>query len=193
MYAVQELKKVLDLTYKNLNNGVYRCGFSGSREAYEKALDDVFSTLAELDERLDGRKYLVGDQLTEADVRCFPTLLRFDLAYYNFFNANRTTIRASFPHVHEYLVRLLEIPEFSDTVDMVAYPAMYGIICKWESRVAGNVLRILKVATHLMLGAARPDAPAWRRGLAGMLASPWTLLSALPGYSRVYRPSQAKK
>ena len=84
--------------------------------------------------------------------------------------------------MHEYLLRLLAIDEFNATVDMKAYPGMYGIICKYQGQVAGNVVRWLTVLTYLLLGAARPDAMLWRRALAGAISSPWRLLANLPGY-----------
>ena len=65
---------------------------------------------------------------------------------------------------------------------MKVYPGMYGIICKYQGQVAGNVVRWLTVLTYLLLGAARPDATLWRRALAGAISSPWRLLANLPGY-----------
>ncbi|EFA84934.1 hypothetical protein PPL_01927 [Heterostelium album PN500] len=80
-----EIDKINELIYENINNGVYKCGFAPTQEGYDIAFDKLFNTLELLEKRLDTNRYLLGDRFTEADVRLFPTLVRFDAAYYNGF------------------------------------------------------------------------------------------------------------
>jgi len=103
--------------YPKLNNGVYRCGFASTQEAYEEAYHGVFEMLDQLEERLASGPYLFGDELTEADIRLFVTLVRFDAAYYGLFKANKRRI-VDYPNLQAYLTRLLAIPAFSGTVNI---------------------------------------------------------------------------
>ena len=80
-----EIDRLNEAIYANVNNGVYRCGFAKSQAAYEAAYDALFATLDQLDARLSQRRYLLGAALTEADWRLFPTLVRFDVAYFSLF------------------------------------------------------------------------------------------------------------
>src|SRR5690606_35890336 len=84
-----EIDEGADLVYRDVNNGVYRCGFAGSQESYDAAFDRLFARLDWLEERLGTRRYLVGDTITEADVRLFTTLVRFDPVYVGHFKCNR--------------------------------------------------------------------------------------------------------
>jgi putative glutathione S-transferase len=112
-----ELDPLMQEIYADLNNGVYRAGFADSQEAYEQGYDDVFRRLDALEERLsDGREHLVGDRLTEADVRLFTTLVRFDAVYHNHFRCNRNKL-AEMPALWAYARRLFQLPGFGDTVD----------------------------------------------------------------------------
>jgi glutathionyl-hydroquinone reductase len=88
-----EIDAVNKLTYDNVNNGVYRTGFAKTQAAYEAAYDGVFAALDELEARLAKQRYLVGKQITEADWRLLPTLLRFDVAYFSAFKCNKRQIR----------------------------------------------------------------------------------------------------
>ena len=83
-----EIHTLNDLIYRTVNNGVYRSGFSTSQDAYNEAVEAVFATLDQLEQRLANDRYLLGNQLTEADWRLFPTLVRFDAAYYGAFKCN---------------------------------------------------------------------------------------------------------
>ncbi|MDT5103179.1 MAG: glutathionyl-hydroquinone reductase, partial [Mycobacterium sp.] len=83
-----EIDEVAKRIYTEVNNGVYRCGFSGSQDAYDAAYDRLFTALDWLTERLSGQRYLVGDTITEADVRLFTTLARFDPVYHGHFKCN---------------------------------------------------------------------------------------------------------
>src|SRR5262249_24941070 len=95
--------------YTNVNNGVYRCGFARSQAAYDEAYDALFATLDEIEARLSRQRYLVGNQITEADWRLFPTLVRFDVAYFSLFKCNRNRI-ADFPNLRNYWRGLYGVP-----------------------------------------------------------------------------------
>lgn len=99
--------------YERLNNGVYRAGFAQGQEAYDEAYGDVFAMLDKMDARLaDGRRWLMGESLTELDIRLFVTLIRFDTAYHGLFKCNRQRI-VDFPHLKAFVERALSMPEFS--------------------------------------------------------------------------------
>lgn len=112
-----EIDAVNQLVYKNINNGVYRCGFATTQEAYDGAFDALFSALDELEARLDRSRYLVGDRITEADWRLFPTLVRFDAVYYGHFKCNLRRI-GDYPNLSNYLRDLHQVPGIAETVDM---------------------------------------------------------------------------
>ena len=111
-----EIHAVADEVYRDLNNGVYLAGFAGSQRAYDRAVRRVFSRLDALSERLADRRYLVGDALTEADVRLWVTLVRFDVAYHGQFKCNRHKL-AEMPVLWAYARDLFQTPGFGDTVD----------------------------------------------------------------------------
>ena len=103
--------------YENLNNGVYRAGFATSQAAYDDAYDHVFAALDHLEETLEsGKPFVLGEQLTETDIRLFVTLIRFDVAYYGIFKCNKKQIN-DYPAISAYLQRLYELPGISETVD----------------------------------------------------------------------------
>jgi len=106
-----------DRIYPSLNNGVYRAGFATTQEAYEEAFHGVFAMLDELEAHLATRQFLVGERLTEADIRLFVTLIRFDAAYYGLFKCNLRRI-ADYPALSTYLRRMLEIPGIRETVNI---------------------------------------------------------------------------
>jgi len=103
--------------YPSLNNGVYRAGFATTQAAYEEAYHGVFAMLDELEHHLESDRFLVGDRLTEADIRLFVTLVRFDVAYYGLFKCNRKRI-ADYPALTAYLNRMLALPEIRETVNI---------------------------------------------------------------------------
>ncbi len=90
-----EMESLMKLIYTEINNGVYRRGFAGSQEAYDKAFDRLFTALDTIEERLATRRFLMGESITEADVRLFTTLARFDPVYYGHFKTNRTAARSA--------------------------------------------------------------------------------------------------
>jgi putative glutathione S-transferase len=112
--AIDELNERI---YDGVNNAVYRAGFAASQEAYEEAYDELFTTLDWLDERLATRRYLLGDELTEADWRLFVTLVRFDAVYVGHFKCNRQRID-DYAHLSGYLRDLFQEPGIADTVDL---------------------------------------------------------------------------
>jgi len=111
-----EIDEVNDLVFRDVNNGVYRCGFAGDQGAYERAYDRLFARLDWLTERLSGQRYLVGDTITEADVRLFTTLVRFDAVYHGHFKCNRQKL-SEMPVLWSYARDLFQTPGFGDTVD----------------------------------------------------------------------------
>jgi putative glutathione S-transferase len=107
---------VNDRVYNSVNNGVYRAGFATTQDAYEEAFDELFASLDWLDDRLATRRYLLGDEITEADWRLFVTLLRFDSVYVGHFKCNLRRI-ADYDHLSGYLRDLYQEPGIADTVD----------------------------------------------------------------------------
>jgi putative glutathione S-transferase len=112
-----EIDAVNQVIYANINNGVYRCGFATTQEAYERAIDALFAALEEMEARLDRARYLVGERITEADWRLFPTLVRFDAVYHGHFKCNLRRIE-DYPNLSNYLRDLYQVPGVADTVDM---------------------------------------------------------------------------
>jgi glutathionyl-hydroquinone reductase len=111
-----EIDEVNRVVYRDVNNGVYKCGFAGSQEAYERAYGRLFTRLDRLSERLERQRYLVGDTLTEADVRLFTTLVRFDAVYHGHFKCNRQKL-TEMPVLWAYARDLFQTPGFGDTID----------------------------------------------------------------------------
>ncbi|MEV5148700.1 glutathione S-transferase C-terminal domain-containing protein [Streptomyces sp. NPDC052727] len=111
-----EIDQVMAEVYEDVNNGVYRAGFATHQKEYEEACTAVFRRLELLGERLSGQRYLVGDTLTEADVRLFTTLVRFDAVYHGHFKCNRWKL-AEHPVLWAYARDLFQTPGFGDTVD----------------------------------------------------------------------------
>lgn len=111
-----EIDALDEVVYRDVNNGVYRAGFAGSQEAYEAAYERLFSRLDWLSDRLADSRYLVGDTLTEADVRLFTTLVRFDAVYHGHFKCNRQKL-SEMPVLWAYARDLFQTPGFGDTVD----------------------------------------------------------------------------
>ncbi|RUO80574.1 glutathione-dependent reductase [Idiomarina tyrosinivorans] len=108
---------VNEWVYRDINNGVYRCGFATTQEAYEEAYQALFAALDRVEGMLGKQRYLVGDQLTEADWRLFTTLVRFDAVYYSHFKTNRQRI-SDFPNIKRYVADLYATPGVADTLVM---------------------------------------------------------------------------
>src|SRR5688572_17368255 len=123
----EEIDEVAQLVFEDVNNGVYRAGFAGSQEAYERAFRALFSRLDWLSDRLADQRYLVGDTITEADVRLFTTLVRFDAVYHGHFKCNRHKL-TELPVLWAYARDLFQTPGFGDTVDFAQIKAHYHCV-----------------------------------------------------------------
>ncbi|MGI8532057.1 MAG: glutathione S-transferase family protein [Geodermatophilaceae bacterium] len=120
----EEIEEVAELVYRDVNNGVYQAGFAGEQSAYEKAYRRLFERLDWLSERLSGQRYLVGDTITEADVRLFTTLARFDAVYHGHFKCNRQKL-TEMPVLWAYARDLFQTPGFGDTTDFAHIKSHY--------------------------------------------------------------------
>ncbi|MBC96739.1 MAG: glutathione-dependent reductase [Halobacteriovoraceae bacterium] len=109
-----EINEWNEKIYEPVNNGVYKCGFASNQEAYDKAYKNLFKVLNEIENHLEDHEYLVGDQLTEADIRLLTTLLRFDAVYYIHFKCNERKI-SEFPNLYRYTLALYEREEIKAT------------------------------------------------------------------------------
>ena len=119
LYPVElrpEIDEVNDLIYANVNNGVYRSGFATTQKAYEVAVHSVFATLDLLEIRLSEHRYLIGNRLTEADWRLFPTLIRFDAVYHGHFKCNLKRI-IDYPNLYGYMCDLYCHGDIAETVN----------------------------------------------------------------------------
>lgn len=112
-----EIDEVNELTYHNVNNGVYRTGFATSQDAYEDAFNGLFGALEQLEERLDNRRYLCGERITEADWRLFATLIRFDAVYVGHFKCNKRRI-GDYPNLSNYTRELYQWPGIAEITDI---------------------------------------------------------------------------
>ena len=114
---LSEIDEVNGPIYDAVNNGVYKCGFSSSQSAYEHALEALFAQLEVLEQRLAGQRWLVGDRFTEADVRLFTTLLRFDPVYHGHFKCSRKRI-LDYPNLWAFTREIAQVPEIRATIDL---------------------------------------------------------------------------
>jgi putative glutathione S-transferase len=119
-----EIDAINERVYKTLNDGVYRCGFACTQAAYEAAFWPLFETLGWLEELLDSRRYLLGDQRTEADWRLFPTLVRFDAVYYSHFKCNLRRL-VDYPNLWGYTRELYQLPGIAATVELAEIKRHY--------------------------------------------------------------------
>jgi len=122
-----EIDAMNEKVYPDVNNAVYQCGFAGSQEAYEEAYGRLFARLDELSEHLSTRRYLVGETITEADIRLFTTLVRFDAVYHGHFKCNRHKL-TELPVLWAYARDLFQTPGFGDTVDFGQIKEHYYVV-----------------------------------------------------------------
>jgi len=113
----QDIDTINILVYHDVNNGVYRCGFATTQDAYNRAFDRLFDALEELEARLALRRYLVGNQITEADWRLFTTLVRFDAVYYSHFKTNKKRL-IDYSNLWSYTRELYQVPGVAQTVNI---------------------------------------------------------------------------
>ena len=142
----EEMEAVMQRVFTEVNDGVYRCGFAGSQQAYDAAYDRLWASLDWLEERLADRRFLMGEAFTEADVRLFTTLARFDSVYHGHFKCNRNTL-AEMPNLWGYARDLFQTPGFGETIDFEQIKAHYYIV-QTEVNPTGIV-------------AKGPDASGW--------------------------------
>ncbi len=119
-----EIDRLNDMIHPRINNGVYRAGFARTQEAYDEAVTDLFAALDELEAHLDGRTTLIGDQLTETDLRLFPTLARFDVAYHYAFKCNLAKL-SDYPNLWDYARAIYALPGVAETVRLDIYKQGY--------------------------------------------------------------------
>ena len=112
-----DIDTVNEAVYDRVNNGVYKCGFATTQEAYNEAFDALFATLDDLEQRLAGQRYLLGDRLTEADWRLFTTLVRFDPVYHGHFKCNLRRL-ADYPNLWGYARELYQMPGIAETTNL---------------------------------------------------------------------------
>ncbi len=123
----EEMETVMKRVFTEVNNGVYRCGFAGSQETYEDAYERLWVAMDWLEERLADRRYLMGDAITEADVRLFTTLVRFDAVYHGHFKCNRTKL-TEMPNLWGYARDLFQTPGFGGEVDFDQIKQHYYVV-----------------------------------------------------------------
>jgi len=119
-----QIDEINDVVFSDVNNGVYRCGRAGTQQAYNKAYTILFDRLDWLSTRLSAQRYLVGDTITEVDVRLFTTLARFDAVYHSHFKCNRSKL-TEMPVLWAYARDLFQTPGFGDTIDFEQIKAHY--------------------------------------------------------------------
>ncbi len=122
-----EMDEVMERVFTEVNNGVYRCGFAGTQEAYDEAYDRLWSTMDWLEDRLGERRYLMGSAITEADVRLFTTLARFDAVYHGHFKCNRVKL-TEMPNLWGYARDLFQSRGFGETIDFGQIKQHYYVV-----------------------------------------------------------------
>ncbi len=154
-----ELDAVNQRVYDTVNNGVYRAGFATTQEAYEEAVEAVFASLDWLEARLSTRRWLVGDRFTEADLRLFPTLFRFDAVYHGHFKCSRRQLQ-QYPALWAYTRDIYQLPGVAETLNLAETRRHY-----YHSHDTINPHRIVPVAPDLDF--SQPHARAQLGSLRG--------------------------
>jgi glutathionyl-hydroquinone reductase len=120
----EEIDSVNSRVYPAVNNGVYKAGFATKQQPYEKAVTELFDCLDNLESRLEGRKWLIGGQLTEADIRLFTTLIRFDSVYHGHFKCNLRRL-VDYPNLWAHTKRIYQLDGVANTVDFSSIKLHY--------------------------------------------------------------------
>lgn len=141
-----EIDELTGRIYSDFNNGVYRAGFSRTQDGYEQVVAALFTLLDELEERLTTSRYLVGDTITEADIRLFVTLVRFDAVYHGLFKCNRRKL-SEYPALWAYSRDLFRTPGFGDTVDL--------------DHIRRHYYAVMDVINPFRIVAVGPDPAGW--------------------------------
>ncbi|POF56870.1 glutathione-dependent reductase, partial [Vibrio vulnificus] len=148
-YYPDSLREVIEewnaFIYPNINNGVYRCGFATTQEAYEEAYNALFSALDRVEHHLATHRYLAGSQMTEADWRLFTTLIRFDAVYVGHFKCNQKRI-ADYPHLNGYMKELYQIEGIAETTDFYHIKRHY-----YFSHIGINPTQVVPLGPNLDL------------------------------------------
>lgn len=113
-----EIDQVNQWVYETINNGVYKVGFSTSQEAYDQHIPPLFDALDKIEATLGKDDYLVGNTLTEADVRAWTSIIRFDPVYHTHFKCNIKSIEKDYPNILKWARRIYQLPGVAETVDM---------------------------------------------------------------------------
>lgn len=148
----KEIDEINTYVYYEVNNGVYQCGFATTQTAYEKAYDVLFARLDMLDKHLEKRRFLLGDYITEADVRLYVTLARFDVAYYTVFRANKQRL-IDYSNLWGYARDLYQTPGFGETTDFEAIKKHYYISARLSPKKQGEDIIVPK----------GPDLSGWEK------------------------------
>ncbi|XP_060585019.1 glutathionyl-hydroquinone reductase YqjG-like isoform X2 [Ruditapes philippinarum] len=138
-----EINELNSWIYPNINNGVYRCGFARSQQAYDDAVIKLFDHLDKVEIILSKQRYLTGNQFTEADVRLFTTLVRFDWVYHGHFKCNKKMLK-EYPNIWAYAREIYQMKDIAGTVDKDHIRKHYH-----ESHTSINPFRILPVGADL--------------------------------------------
>lgn len=183
---ISTLNMLGDLIY-NINNGVYRTGFAEKKGPREQAKADVYGALDKLETLLAARSFLLGDSLTESDIRLYVSLIRYEFGYYFAFRVDdKHMLRYSYPNVFEYMQRLYSIPAIKDVSYPALYPLFYLIIMRSGRQKGGlsglkyniaNLVRASQIFVFTIMRTTAPDAPLWRFKLAEFISLPLAALS----------------
>ena len=151
-----EIEAMNEWVYDTINNGVYKTGFASTQKAYNESVRKLFESLDRIEAHLEtnGSKYLLGDHITEADVRLYPTIVRFDVAYHTLFKCNLKMIRHDYPRLHTWLRTLYwdrteetNGGAFADTTHWEPIKGGYTYALKQEIVPAGPAVEILPLGT----------------------------------------------
>jgi len=141
-HLLEAIKEVNAWVYDNINDGVYKCGFAKSQEAYDEAFDNLFNHLDKMEGILSKHRYLCGNEITASDIRAFVTLVRFDEVYVVYFKCNKGTLKDRYPNIFNYVKDIYQLPGIAKSVNMkhikrhyyTSHPTLnhYGIIPKGD-------------------------------------------------------------
>ena len=144
----RDIESLATLIFHTVNTGVYKAGLATTQASYDQAVEALFTTLDALDERLARRRFLLGDLITEADVRLYPTLARFDAVYYQMFNCNLRRL-ADYPYLWAYARDLYTYPGFGETTDLGQIKRHYYQSTEWADVGSPNKYGIVPIGPQL--------------------------------------------
>jgi len=139
----EKIDEINSWVYEYINDGVYKCGFARKQEPYEENFRNLFNALDKVEDILSKNRYLIGDQLTEADVRLFTTLIRFDVVYFGHFKCNKKHVY-EYPNIWNYVKELYQIPEIKETVNFQHIKHHY-----YESHISINPFSIVPLGPEI--------------------------------------------